>query len=87
MKAWLSANGIIEAGAIQAGSRTLTVKVENFGLAKSSPTNVQLRVHAEAKEPGTFTASLSALDPYEASSVRFRVLRRNQLGASRGSWI
>jgi len=69
----LSANGIIEAGAIQAGSRTLTVKVENFGLAKSSPTNVQLLVHAEAKEPGTFTASLSALDPYEASSVRFRV--------------
>ena len=69
----LSADGRIEAGAIQDGIRTLTVKVENFGLAKSSATSVQLLVHAEAKEPGTFTASLSALDPYEASSVRFRV--------------
>jgi hypothetical protein len=69
----LSADGIIEANAIQAGSRTLTVKVENFGLAKSSATKVQLLVHAEGKESATFTASLSALEPYEVGGVKFRV--------------
>jgi hypothetical protein len=69
----LSADGRIEAGAVQAGFRTLDVKVDNFGLAKSSATEVKILIPVEGKEPVTFTASLSALDPYEGSSVRFRV--------------
>jgi hypothetical protein len=69
----LSADGRIEASAIQAEFRTLTVKVENFGLAKSPATNVQLLVHAESKPAATFTASLPALEPYEAGSVNFRI--------------
>jgi hypothetical protein len=69
----LSADGRIEASAIQDGVRTLTVKVENFGLAKSSATSVQLLVRAAGKEPATFTAALSELAPYEAAAVRFRV--------------
>jgi hypothetical protein len=69
----LSADGKIEASAIQDGSRTLTVKVENFGLAKSPATNVKLLVHAEGKQPSSFTAALSALAPYEAATVKFRV--------------
>lgn len=69
----LSADGKIEASAIQAGFRTLTVKVENFGLAKSSATSVKLLVHSEGREPASFTASLSALDPYESGGVEFRL--------------
>jgi hypothetical protein len=47
--------------------------VENFGLAKSPATNVRLGVRAAGKEPANFTASLSALEPYEANTVKFRV--------------
>jgi hypothetical protein len=69
----LSADGKIEASPIQNGSRTLTVKVENFGLAKSPATNVRLLVQPEGKEPVPFTASLSALEPYASTTAEFRV--------------
>jgi len=69
----LSAHGTVDADAIQGDSRTLTVKVENFGLAKSAATTVQLLIRAEGKQPASFTASLSALAPYETGSVKFRV--------------
>jgi hypothetical protein len=69
----LSADGKIEADTIQGDTRTLTVKVENFGLAKSSATNVQLLVRTEGKQPSKFTAALPALAPYEAATVKFRV--------------
>jgi hypothetical protein len=67
----LSADGRIEADAIEAGFRTLTVRVENFGLAKSPATHVKLVIHSEGKP--TFTAALSALAPYEVGTVKFRV--------------
>jgi hypothetical protein len=69
----LSADGRIEASTIQADSRTLTMKVENFGLAKSPATKVQLLVHKEGKQPSAFSAPLSALAPYEAATVKFSV--------------
>lgn len=69
----LSAEARIEGGALEAGSFTLAVQVENFGLAKSSSTEVKLVVHAGGKEPTTFTAQLAALKPYEAGSAIFRV--------------
>jgi hypothetical protein len=69
----LSADGKIEADTIQGGSRTLTVKVENFGLAKSPATNVQLLIRAESKQPASFSATLSALGPYETGIVKFHV--------------
>ena len=78
----LSADGRIEASAIQADSRPLSVKVENFGLAKSPITNIQLLVRAEGKEPATFTASLSPLAPYESTSVKFQVPADLVLGGS-----
>lgn len=69
----LSADGRIEATPIQGDSRTLTVKVENFGLAESPATSVRLVVHAEGKQAAAFTAPLSALEPYEAGSLKFHV--------------
>ncbi len=69
----LSADGRIDVSPVQAGSRTLTVKVENFGLAKSPATDVRLAIHTEGKEPETFTMSLPPLDPYEAGTLKFRV--------------
>lgn len=69
----LSADGKAEAGGILGGVRPLTVTVENFGLAKSLATTVQLVVHADGKPPGTFTAPLPALAPYETGTAKFRV--------------
>jgi hypothetical protein len=69
----LSADGKIEADTIQGDTRALTVKVENFGLAKSPASNAQLLVHAEGKQPSSFTAALPALAPYEAATVKFRI--------------
>jgi hypothetical protein len=69
----LSADGKIEVDTIQGDSRTLTVKVENFGLAKSPATNVQLLIRAESKQPARFSATLSALDSYETGIVKFHV--------------
>ena len=69
----LSADGRIEASPIQGDTRTLAVKVENFGLAKSTSTNVQLWVLSDGKEAKALTAPLAALAPYEAGSVKFLV--------------
>lgn len=65
----LSADGRIEASSIQNGTRRITVKVENFGLARSGATTVLLRVHPEGKQTADFTAALPALAPYQVAPV------------------
>ena len=69
----LSAHGSIKAGAIESGTRELTVQVENFGLAKSASTQVKLQLRPAGREPVTVTAPLPALAPYAAADVKFRV--------------
>jgi hypothetical protein len=69
----LSADGAIKAGPIQNGTRELTVRVENFGLAKSVATQVRLQLRPQGHEPVTVTAPLPPLAPYAAADVKFRV--------------
>ena len=49
------------------------MKVENFGLAKSTATNVQLKLTLQDKPAASFTASLPALAPYEVATLKFQV--------------
>ena len=67
----LSALGSVKAAAIEKGARELMVEVENFGLAKSVATQVNLKLGPQDREP--FTAPLPALAPYESASVTFHV--------------
>ena len=69
----LSAHGSIKAGAIENGTRELTVLVENFGLAKSVATQVKLQLHPNGREPLTVAAPLPSLAPYASADVKFRV--------------
>jgi hypothetical protein len=69
----LSAHGSVEVSAPQAGKRTITVTVENFGLAKSPATEVRLQIRPDGGKAETFTAPLPALEPYAADTVDFRV--------------
>lgn len=69
----LSAHGSVKAGAIENGTRELTVQVENFGLAKSPETQVKLQLRPNGHEPVTVNAPLPALAPYAFADVKFRV--------------
>jgi len=66
----LSADGSIKAEAIKGDTRDIVVRIENFGLAKSTATKVHLGFPNESTK---FTASLPSLDPYAASDVKFEV--------------
>lgn len=69
----LSAHGLVKAGPVENGTRELTVQVENFGLAKSTATEVKLLLRADGREPLSLTAPLPELEPYASADVKFLV--------------
>lgn len=69
----LSAHGTLKAGPLVDDTRTVTVQVENFGLARSEPTQVSLQFRHDGKEPAILAAPLAALEPYATAEVSFTV--------------
>ena len=69
----LSADGSVKPGKINNGRRELKVRIENFGLAKSTATKVDLTIRAERREPATISAALPALESYGSCDVGFSV--------------
>ncbi len=69
----LSAHGSVNAEAINADTRKLTVQVENFGLATSAATTVSLQIRPSDGEATAFTAPLPPLEPYASADLSFSV--------------
>lgn len=69
----LSAHGSVTAGGVSNDRRELRVTVENFGLADSTATMVDLTIRPEGHEPVTLSENLPALAPYAAREVVFHV--------------
>ena len=69
----LSADASIKSEPIRNGSRVLKVKVENFGLAESPATQVDLTIRPGGSEPVTIHAPLAPLAPYAGEELAFSV--------------
>lgn len=69
----LSAHGSIAAGDVRDGKRELKVAVENFGLAESSATTVDLTIRPDGREAVKLSEPLPALAPYATREVVFHV--------------